>query len=313
MARSPELRILSGNAHPQLAADIASELGTSLVAATIEQFPDEETSIKIDDDVREQDIFVVQPTGPPANHNVMESLLVIDALRRASADRITAVIPYFGYARQDRKDRSRVPISAKVVANLFASTGVDRLLAVDLHSQQIQGFSDLPFDHLYATGTIAKAVSEDVERPVVVAPDVGAAKMVRRYARLLQTEWAIFDKEREDAYSTKLTPIIGEDVNGRNTLIVDDMTSTGGTLVNAATALKEAGAVGVVAAVTHGVFSPRARDVLENSDALDALYTTDTLPPRLVSDKVRRITIAPLLAKAIANIHIGRSVSSLFE
>lgn len=307
-----ELLVLSGNAHPELAGDIATQLGIGLVNATVDQFPDEESRIKIHDNVRELDVFLIQPTGPPANHNIMETVLMIDALKRASAGRITAVIPYFGYARQDRKDASRVPISAKAVINLFEAVGTDRLMAVDLHAHQIQGFTDLPFDHLYAAKSISEVLLDEVDHPVVVSPDVGASKMARKFADRLKTDWAIVDKDRIDAETTTVAAIIGHSVVGRNAVIVDDMASTAGSLVNAAMALKEQGALQVVAAVTHGVLSGDAVKRIEDSEYLDLLYTTDTLPRVGESDKIRRITIAPLLARAIRNVHDGESVSGLF-
>lgn len=312
MTRDPELLIIGGNAHPALAAAIADELRVDVVEATVDKFPDGETQVKIIDNVREQDVFLVQPTGPPANQNIMESLLIIDALQRASAGRITAVMPYFGYARQDRKETSRVPISAKLVANLFTAAGADRLLAVDLHAHQIQGFTDLPFDHLYAAHTIVATVKQEVDHPVVVAPDVGSSKMARRYARRLGTDWAIVDKERTDAHTTRVAALIGHDVTGRHALIVDDMVSTGGSLLNAADFLKDQGAETVCAAATHGILCGNAVARIEASEGLDRLYVTDTLPPAADSDKIRRITIAPLLAQAISNIHEGESVSELF-
>lgn len=310
MAR--ELLLLSGNAHPELAESVASELGIGMVDATVDHFPDGETRVRIADNVREEDVFVLQPTGPPSNQNIMESLIIIDALQRASVGRITAVTPYFGYARQDRKDASRVPISAKLVANLFDAAGANRLLAIDLHSAQLQGFSDLPFDHLYAANSLAAAVKDDVGKPVVVAPDVGAGKMARRYARRLETDWAIVDKERTDGRTTQVAAIIGNSIVGRDALIVDDMVTTAGSLLKAAEALKEQGAERVMAAATHGVLCGDAVDRIASSPYLDRLYVTDTLPAQGANDKISRITIAPLLARAIANIHEGKSVSELF-
>lgn len=308
---------MSGNAHPELAEAVAAELNVRLVDAVVDRFPDDETRVEIYDNVREQDVFVLQPTGPPANENLMESLIIIDALQRASAGRITAVTPYFGYARQDRKDASRVPITAKLVVNQFESAGADRLLAIDLHSAQIQGFTDKPFDHLYARNTILETLRREVvtetdQLPVIAAPDVGAAKMVRSYARRLGTQLAIVVKEREDALTTTVEGIIGAKVVGRNVVIVDDMVTTGGSLLRAAEALKGEGAEQVMAAVTHGVLCGDAIENIDASPYLDRLYVTDTLPRRGNSDKIRRITIAPLLARAIRNVHNGESVSGLF-
>lgn len=307
-----EMLLLGGNAHPELAGSIASELDMDLVHASVGSFPDGETRVRITDNVREQDVFLVQPTGPPTNQNVMESLVLIDALKRASAARITAVIPYFGYARQDRKSASREPITAKLVTNLFAAAGVDRLLAVDLHAHQIQGFTDLPFDHLYAARTMTEALRSELDQPVVVAPDVGAGKMARGYARRLDTEWAIVDKDRSDPVTTRVAAIIGHSVTGRTALIVDDMVTTAGSLLNAAEALKEEGAERVVAAVTHGVLCNGAVQRIEESEYLDHMFVTDSLPVYEPSDRISRVTLAPLLAQAITNIHEGKSVSVLF-
>jgi len=312
MTRDQELLVMTGNAHPALAQAIAGELEIDLVDAVVDQFPDGETHVEINDDVREEDIFVIQPTGPPANHNFMEGLVMIDALRRASAGRITAVVPYYGYGRQDRKERSRVPITAKLVTDLFVEAGADRLLAIDLHAHQIQGFTNIPFDHLYAAKTMAEALRTETNPPVVVAPDVGAAKMIRGFARRLKTQYAIVDKERTDPETTITGEVIGASVENRNALIVDDMTSTGGSLMSAAKSLKERGALRVSAAVTHGVFSGDAIKRIEDNPYLDHLYTTDTLPEVLPSPKISRITIAPLLAHAILNIHRGESVTTLF-
>lgn len=310
-----ELLLLSGNAHPELAESIAGELDVKPVNAIVEQFPDLETRVKIQDNVREEDVFVIQPTGPPANHNIMESLVIIDALKRASAGRITAVLPYFGYARQDRKDTSRVPITAKLTANLFVAAGADRLLTIDLHSAQIQGFADIGFDHLYAKATIAEALSEKLENPLVVAPDVGAGTMAEQYAECLGAEFSIVNKKRIDGRTTRISSIIGPSVAGRNAVLVDDLVSTAGSLLTAAKALKEAGALQVVAAATHGVLCDGAVERVDTSEYLDHLYVTDSLPQHPDhpdTDKISRVTVAPLLAKAVSNIHNGRSVSELF-
>ncbi len=307
-----DLLILSGNAHPALAKAIAKELRIKLVDASIDSFPDGETRVQITENVRDKDVFVIQPTGAPANQNIMEALIIIDALKRASAGRITLVMPYYGYSRQDRKDASRVPITAKLAANLFAAAGVDRLLAIDLHAAQIQGFSDLPFDHLYAGQTITAVIKKEIDHPLVIAPDVGAAKMARKFAHKLGTDWAIVDKERIDGRTTEVAAIIGNDIKGRNAVIVDDMATTAGSLLNAAAALKKAGAKSVVAAVTHGILCDGAPKRIDADRNIDHLYTTDTLPPVEESKKITYISIAPLLAQAITNIHKGESVSGLF-
>jgi ribose-phosphate pyrophosphokinase len=311
-----QLALFAGNAHPELSMAIAKEIGIGLVDATVGAFTDGETSVKIKDNVREKDVFVLQPTGPPANQNAMEAFLMVDALQRASAARITIVTPYFGYARQDRKDTSRVPISAKAMVNLFEAAGVDRFLAVDLHAGQIQGFTDKPFDHLYAASTITEGLDKRVEAPVFVSPDISAGKMARKFAKLNGTpdDWAIVDKERTDGTTTHVKSIIGiERVKDRNVVLVDDMASTGGSLIKAAKVLKEeGGALEVSAAVTHGVLCGDAVSDIDGSDYLSQLYTTDTLPKVGSSAKITRISIAPLLGKAITAIHDGRSVSDLF-
>ncbi|HSX33604.1 MAG TPA: ribose-phosphate diphosphokinase [Candidatus Saccharimonadales bacterium] len=321
---SRELLIFDGTAHSELTDGIVRKLESDLidtkdhslrVHAEVGSFPDGETSIKIKDNVREQDVFVIQPTGPPVNDNIMKSLVIADALRRASAWRVTLVAPYFGYARQDRKDMSRVPITAKLVTDLYSASGYNRLLAVDLHAHQIQGFTNLPFDHLYAGRTIADHLRQELEDPIAVAPDVGAVKMAKGYARRLgrENDWAIVDKDRIDGHTTRVTEIVGRSVVGRNAVIFDDMTSTGGSLIGAAKALKHAGALTVVAAVTHGVLSEGAIERIEENEDLDCLVITDSLPEAGKSHKIRRITIAPLLAQAIQNIHNGQSVSELIS
>jgi ribose-phosphate pyrophosphokinase len=305
---------MTGNAHPALAQAIADEIGTTLVHANVGSFPDEESQVEIYDNVREHDVFLVQPTGPPANQNIMEALIVIDTLKRASAGRITAVIPYFGYARQDRKERSRVPITAKLVTNLYAAAGVDRFVAVNLHADQIQGFTDVPFDHLYATKTITEAIGKEIDNPVVVAPDIGAGAMARHWAGRMNTEWAQVDKDRLDERTTRIAAFSGHSVAGRNALIVDDIASTAGSLLKAADTLMERGALSVTAAVSHGVLRGGALERIQDSESLSRLYVTDTLPPPPggYGDKITPISIAPLLAQAISHIHEGKSVSDLF-
>jgi ribose-phosphate pyrophosphokinase len=307
-----DLLLLSGSAHLKLSKSISDRLSIELVNAVIGLFPDGETDIEITDNVRGQDVFVIQPTGYPADHNIIELLLIIDALHRSSAARITAVIPYFGYARQDRKEASRKPISARLVANIISAAGADRILSVDLHAAQIQGFTDLPFDHLSAAGTIAEKLAKKIDHPVIVAPDIGASKMAKNYAKRFGTDWAIVDKDRIDGRTTKVTAIIGEHkIKGRNALIVDDMVSTATSLLNAAQALKEQGALQVMAVATHGVLCDGATERITQCPYLDRLYVTDSLPVT-ASKKIELISIAPLLAKAIRNIHEGKSLSGLF-
>jgi len=311
MVRDSELMLMTGNAHPELAQAISNELQIPLVPATVATFPDGETQVQIHKNVRENDVFVIQPTGNPTNQNLMEAGIMVDALKRASAGRITAVIPYFGYARQDRKAASRVPITAAFAVKIFETAGADRLLAVDLHADQIQGFTGLPFDNLYASKTLLEAVRGEVEDPVVVAPDVGAGKMARRFAHPMGADIAVVDKERVDPRTTKTGALIGQSVAGRNILLVDDIVATAGSMLNAAALLKDHGAEKIVAAATHGVLPGDAIDRIEASP-LDKLLITDTLPTVRPSDKIVRVPISKLLAQAIYNIHQGESVSELF-
>jgi ribose-phosphate pyrophosphokinase len=309
---SQELLLISGNAHPELSQAIAEKSFVRLVDAEIGQFADGETKVKINDNVREKDVFVIQPTGPPVDHNIMELLIISDALRRSSANRITAVTPYFGYARQDRKDDSRVPISAKLAVDLFETAGIGRICAVDLHAGQIQGFTNMPIDHLYARKTIVDSMRDVLDHPVIVGPDLGAGNKARAVARKLKTEWAIVDKDRQDDKVTHVEAIVGHSVHKRNVLMVDDIISTGGSILSAAEALKKRGALLVYAAITHGVLCGDAVEQVEASPYLDKLYVTDSLPGPVTS-KIGRITISTLLANAIKNIHAGESVSELFD
>jgi ribose-phosphate pyrophosphokinase len=309
---SQELLLLSGSAHPELAQAIAEKSFETLVDAEIGQFPDGETKVKINDNVREKDVFIIQPTGPPVDHNIMELLIISDALRRSSAGRVTAVTPYFGYARQDRKDESRVPISAKLAIDLFENAGIGRICSIDLHAGQIQGFTNIPIDHLYARKTIVNAMRDVLDHPVIAAPDLGAGKKARKIAKMLNTEWAIVDKDREDDKVTRVAAIVGHSVRKRNVLIVDDIISSGGTILSAAEALKNKGALQVFAAITHGVLCGDAVEQIEASPYLDKLFVTDSLPGP-VTRKIGRISISTLLANAIKNIHAGESVSDLFN
>jgi len=309
---SQELLLLSGSAHPELAQAIAEKSFETLVDAEIGQFPDGETKVKINDNVREKDVFIIQPTGPPVDHNIMELLIISDALRRSSAGRVTAVTPYFGYARQDRKDESRVPISAKLAIDLFENAGIGRICSIDLHAGQIQGFTNIPIDHLYARKTIVNAMRDVLDHPVIAAPDLGAGKKARKIAKMLNTEWAIVDKDREDDKVTRVASIVGHSVRKRNVLIVDDIISSGGTILSAAEALKNKGALQVFAAITHGVLCGDAVEQIEASPYLDKLFVTDSLPGP-VTRKIGRISISTLLANAIKNIHAGESVNDLFN
>jgi len=315
------MKLLAGNSNPRLAEDVARYLEIPLTDAAVRRFADEEIFVEVQENVRGQDVFVLQSTSAPANDNLMELLICIDALRRASAKRITAVIPYFGYARQDRKPGPRTPISAKLVANLITVAGASRVLSIDLHAGQIQGFFDIPTDNLYA----APVMSADIQarypreaeggRLMVVSPDVGGVVRARALARRLDNApLAIVDKRRERPGESEVMNIIG-DVKGRFCVLVDDIVDSAGTLCNAAAALMAAGAAGVVAYVTHGVLSGGAVARVEGS-ALAELVITDTIlapPPVAEAKRIRVLTIAPLLGEAIRRISDETSVSSLFD
>ncbi|WP_194744530.1 ribose-phosphate pyrophosphokinase [Thermaurantiacus tibetensis] len=313
------MKLLAGNSNPKLARDIAAYLEVPLTNASVRRFADEEVFVEIHENVRGEDVFVIQSTSAPANDNLMELLICIDALRRASARRITAVIPYFGYARQDRKPGPRTPISAKLVANLITVAGASRVLSVDLHAGQIQGFFDLPVDNLYAAPVIAADIDarhpKDRELLTVVSPDVGGVVRARALARRLDNApLAIVDKRRERPGESEVMNIIGS-VSGRSCILIDDIVDSAGTLCNAARALREAGATSVSAYVTHGVLSGGAVARVEGSD-LDELVVTDSIATpeaALAARKIRVLTIAPLVGEAIRRIADESSVSSLFD
>ena len=311
------MKILAGNGNPELALAIADFLDLQLTSASVRRFADEEIFVEIHENVRGEDVFVVQPTAAPANDNLMELLICIDALRRASARRITAVVPYFGYARQDRKSGSRTPISAKLVANLITKAGADRVLSVDLHAGQIQGFFDIPTDNLYAAPVIAADIESRLAKQdlVVVSPDVGGVVRARALAkRLGNAPLAIVDKRRERAGESEVMNIIG-DVRGKMCVLVDDIVDSAGTLCNAAAALLQAGATGATAYVTHGVLSGGAVARVDGS-ALTELVITDSIAAAAsvkAARKIRLITIAPLLAEAMRRTSEESSVSSLFD
>ena len=311
------MKILAGNGNPELAQAIADYLDLKLTSASVRRFADEEIFVEVHENVRGEDVFVLQPTGAPANDNLMELLICIDALRRASARRITAVVPYFGYARQDRKPGPRTPISAKLVANLITVAGADRVLSIDLHAGQIQGFFDIPTDNLFAAPVMAADIEARLGKRdlTVVSPDVGGVVRARALAkRLGNAPLAIVDKRRERAGESEVMNIIG-DVEGRMCVLVDDIVDSAGTLCNAAAALMEAGASGVTAYVTHGVLSGGAVARVEGS-ALTELVVTDSIAGLAAvksARKIRRITIAPLLAEAMRRTSEESSVSSLFD
>ncbi|MBK1792755.1 ribose-phosphate diphosphokinase [Persicirhabdus sediminis] len=308
------MKLISGTSHRALAENIAKHLKTELTDVEVTVFPDGESFVKINENVRGEDVFIIQPTSPPTNHNLMELLIMVDAARRASAGRITVVMPFFGYARQDRKDQPRVPITAKLVANLISAAGVNRVVTMDLHAAQIQGFFDIPVDHLYAKPVLVnylwKQRGHDASNLTVVSPDVGGVKMARSYSDALGAELAIVAKHRVSATKVEATNLIG-DVNGRDVLLVDDMTETAGTLCAAAEILKENGAKRIFAGVSHGVLGDMARQRLKDS-VIEELIVTDSVP-MAHGEKVATVSIAGLMGDAILRIHKGESVTSLFD
>ncbi len=308
-----DLKIFSGSAHQQLTKEIADFLGIPLGQARLRRFPDSEVSFQIDENIRGTDVFIVQPTSNPVDQHLMEMLVMIDAFRRSSAARITAVVPYYGYARQDRKDKPRVPISAKLVANLLSAAGTNRVLTMDLHKAQIQGFFDIPVDHLFAAPVIVEYCARlQAENLTIVSPDAGGAERARAYAKRLDGELAIVDKRRsEDA--VEVMNVIG-DVKGRTCILQDDIIDTAGTIQKAASALKDAGAERVLACAVHGVLSGPAIERIERSP-LDQLIVTNSIPLRGDAQQCKKIivlSVARLLGQAIRNIHEETSVSSLF-
>ena len=306
--------IFTGNSNPALAREIVKYLRMRLGKALVTSFSEGEIRVKIEENVRGKDVFVIQSTCTPPNKNLMELLIMMDALRRASADRITAVLPFFGYARQDRKDQPRVPITAKLVANLLTTAGADRILTIDLHAGQIQGFFDIPMDHLFAVTTFVDYFNSlKVTNLVVVSPDVGGIKMARAYAKRLHSPLAIVDKRRISGEDTEVMNILGE-VKGMNALIIDDIVATAGSLVEAGNALKKAGAKDVYAAITHPVLSGPAIKRIDNS-SLKKVFVTNTIPldNGKRHKKIKVQSIGPLLAEAIKRIHNEESVSSLFD
>jgi ribose-phosphate pyrophosphokinase len=312
-ARGERLRVFTGTAHPKLAHDICSHMGVPLGAASMPRFPDGEINLKVECDVRGADVYVVQPTCPPVHENLFELLSFADCLRRASADRITAVIPYYGYARKDRKDEGRVPINAKLVANLLVASGYTRVVAIDLHAAQIQGFFDIPVDHLYARPVMLERVRQlGADQPIVVSPDVGGVKLARAYAKDLECDLAIIDKRRISGEQTMIEHVIG-DVRGRDVVLVDDMVSTGGSIVDAARIVKQKGANAVFIVATHAVLAGKAVERQNNAEVEKILFA-DTIPlPTAKIARLEVVSIAQLLARAIDRIHRSESVSKLFE
>lgn len=306
--------VLSGNSNRKLAEDICREMKVELGNILATHFSDGEIRVKIEENVRGKDVFIIQSTCPPVNENLMELLIIIDALKRASASRITAVIPYFSYARQDRKDQPRVPITAKLVANILTVAGVNRILTLDLHAGQVQGFFDIPLDHLYSINIFLDYFTKlKIKNLVIVSPDVGGIKMARAYAKRFQAGLAIVDKRRNTPTSTEVMHILGE-VKGNNVIIVDDIIATGSSVGEAAKALKDAGAEKIYCAISHGILSGNAVEKLTNSP-IDALVITDSIP--LSSDKkikkIKVVSSAKLFAEAIKRIHFEKSISVLFD
>ncbi|MEJ0091757.1 MAG: ribose-phosphate pyrophosphokinase [Limisphaerales bacterium] len=307
------MKIFSGTANEPLTRAICKSINVELGKCTIKPFPDGETFVKIEENVRGEEVFVVQPTSPPTNHHLMELFIMMDALRRASAARITAVLPFYGYARQDRKDQPRVPITAKLVANLLVASGANRILAVDLHAQQIQGFFDIPVDHLYAAPVMYDYLKKkNLTNLVVVSPDAGGIKMAHAYSQVLEAELAIVAKRRKSATEVESMAVIGE-IKGKNVLLVDDLTETAGTLTAAAALLKKKGAKKIIACVSHAILGPTGIERLRKS-AIDELITTDTVQrPAIDGVKIVTLSVAGLLGEAIKRIHSNSSVNSLFE
>ncbi|UDQ99225.1 ribose-phosphate pyrophosphokinase [Lentisphaerota bacterium WC36G] len=308
------IRVYSGTSNPQLAQEIADYLEMPLGDIEISRFPDGEIFVQYKENIRRADVYIIQPTSSPTNDNLMELLIMIDAAKRASAARITAVLPFYGYARQDRKDRPRVPITSKLVANLLVTAGVDRIITMDLHSQQIQGFFDIPVDHLYAAPVIVPYLKEKLgKNAVVVAPDSGSVKMANAYAMKLDAGLAVVAKRRIDAESVESSHLVG-DVAGRTCVITDDLTSTAGTLLGAAEQLKKAGAGDIYVAVSHCLLNDAGVERIKNSEIIKEMVTTNGVKFDADTDnKVIQLSIAPLLGEAIRRINEGRSVSTLFN
>ena len=307
-----EIKLVSGNANPLLAEEISRYLGVPLSKATIGRFADGEIHVKVAENVRGCDCYVLQPTCRPVNENTMELLIMLDALRRASAGRITAVMPYFGYARADRKTEPRVPISAKLLSNLITTAGADRVIAIDLHAAQIQGFFDIPVDHLYATPVFLDHLRRmKLENVVAVSPDVGGVERARAFAKRMNAGLVIIDKRRPRPNEASIYHVIG-DVKGKTAIILDDMVDTGGTLTKVANTIKKKGAARVLAAASHGVLSGNAEALVEASE-LESLLLTNTIPVHApAGSKIKILSVAPLLGEAIRRNHLCQSISELF-
>ncbi len=311
MARPSELKIFSGRANRPLAERICEDAGVPLGKVDIQNFSDGEIWVKYSENIRGDDVYVIQPTHPPAD-NLLELLILLDAARRASARRITAVIPYFGYARQDRKDQPRVSITAKLVANLITEAGADRVITMDLHAPQIQGFFDIPLDHLYSSAILTEYFrKKNIPNLAVASPDVGGIKMARSYAKRLGADLILIDKRRPKANEVEVMNVIGN-VDGKNVLIVDDLIDTAGTFVNAVQALKESGAKQIFGACTHPILSGKAIERLTKSD-VKSIIVTDSIPKRKECPKIEYRSASKLFAEAIIRTHDNKSISSLFD
>mgnify|MGYP000645379305 CR=1 FL=1 len=312
MGKTSSIKIFSGTSNLPLAQEICSYLGVSLGDALVTAFPDNESLVRFNENIRGTDVFLVQSTSSPANHNVMELLIMIDAARRASAARVTAVIPFFGYARQDRKDQPRVPITSKLIANLLVAAGANRVLTMDLHAQQIQGFFDIPVDHLYASPVFFDYMrNRNTENMTIFTPDVGGMKMASAYAEVLGCPLGFVAKRRTGASTVEATNLVGE-VEGREILIIDDMTETAGTLTAAAKLLKERGASRVSAVISHCVLNETGKERLQQGH-LDELVTTNSVNMQVDNLPITQLSVAPLLGEAIQRTHTNSSISSLFE
>ncbi len=313
MKPEKKLKVFTGNTNVKLAQDICKYLGVKLGKALVSAFGDGEIKVKIEENVRGKDVYIIQPTSMPVNKSLMELLIMIDALSRASAYRITAVIPYYGYARQDRKDQPRVPITSKLVANLITNAGANRVLTVDLHAGQIQGFFDIPLDNLYAVNVFVDYFKKKkLKNLVTVSPDVGGIKTARAYSKKMNADLAIVDKRRKNDAESEVMNILGE-VKNKNVVIIDDMVATAGSLVEAAGAVKKAGAKRIMAAATHPVLCGPAIERIRGS-AIEELVVTDTIPVAKEKkiNKIKILSLAPLLGEAVRRIHNGKSVSALF-
>ncbi len=304
--------LFSGTANPELSNEIAKYLKMSLSEASINRFSDGEINVQISQSVRGKDVFIIQPTCAPANDNLMELLIMTDALKRSSAKSITAVVPYYGYARQDRKAAPRVPISAKLVANLMEVSGITRMVTVDLHASQIQGFFDIPVDNLYGAILFMDYIkSKNFKNPIIASPDIGGVSRARYFAERLGLEMVIVDKRREKANESEVMNVIG-DVNGKDVILIDDMIDTAGTMVKAASALKKLGATSVMACCTHPVLSGPAFERIETGE-LDELVVANTIPMRQISPKIKMLSTASMLGEVIRRVHNNQSVNSLFD